>query len=115
MNLPNADQARVDREKLTEYLLCPEHPDGAGKAAFFRHFGFNREQWPALAEALRQHGVSNPVRQTVESAYGRRYTVSGPLETPSGRTPLVVSVWIIERGWTAPRLITAYPAGADDD
>jgi hypothetical protein len=37
------------------------------------------------------------------------YIVQAPLETPSGRRPYIVSVWKIDDGGTAPRLITAYP------
>jgi len=38
MNLPNADQAQVDRKKITEYLLCTSHPDGSNKALFFSQY-----------------------------------------------------------------------------
>jgi hypothetical protein len=31
MKLPNAERARVDREKITDYLLSPVHPDGSSK------------------------------------------------------------------------------------
>ena len=33
----------------------------------------------------------------------------GRIETPSGKTPLVRTVWIVDRGFDAPRLVTAYP------
>jgi len=108
MKLPNADRARVDREKIVEYLLSLAHPDGRSKAAFFARFGFRIEEWEALAVSLRNVGVSNQVSGIVESAYGRRYTVDGPLSTPDGRTPLVRTVWIVESE-AAPRLVTAYP------
>ena len=49
MNLPNADQAQVNRKKITEYLLCTSHPDGCNKAAFFSQFGFTLENWKILA------------------------------------------------------------------
>ena len=109
MKLPNADQAFVDREKVTEYLLSTSHPDGAGKAKFFGRFGFRIENWEILAESLRKHGVCHPVVKTVAFAYGTRYTVEGNIETPDGRNPSVRTVWIIEVGSVRPRLITAYP------
>lgn len=40
MNLPNAERAIVEREKITDYLLDPAHPDNGGKAPFFEHLGF---------------------------------------------------------------------------
>jgi hypothetical protein len=113
--LPGGQEARVDQRKIVDYLLCAQHPDGAGKAAFFRHFGFEVHEWSVLADALRRHGRSNPILQMVDSPYGRRYTVKGPLETPCGRRPCVITVWIIEKASTVPRLITAYPGEADDD
>ena len=109
MKLPNAAQARVDREKITEYLLSLGHPDGRSKAEFFSRFGFRLQDWRLLQQALRRHVLVNDVVQVVESIYGERYTVEGPLETPGGRQPLVRSVWILEAGASAPRLITAYP------
>ena len=73
MNLPDAEQAQVERSKITEYLLCAAHPDGASKAEFFNQFGFRAEEWEILADALRRHGVSHPVAKVVDSAFGTRY------------------------------------------
>ena len=42
MRLPNADLAVVDREKITQYLLNPKHPDNGGKAVFFVALKFSR-------------------------------------------------------------------------
>jgi hypothetical protein len=109
MKLPNADRARVDREKITEYLLCASHPDGASKARFFSSFGFDVEDWQTLAEALREHGRTHSVVRVVESTFGTRYAIDGVLETPDGRKPRLRTVWIVEEGSDAPRLITAHP------
>ncbi len=59
MRLPNADRVQVDREKITEHLLSPDHPYGCNKAIFFTGFGFQLENWEVLAEALRDHVASN--------------------------------------------------------
>lgn len=107
--LPNANRARVDREKIIEYLLCDSHPDGRAKAAFFARLGFQVEQWEILAESLRRHGMTNPVVKTVRSEYGVCYCVEGPIETPGGVRPNIRTVWIIEERVSEPRLITAYP------
>ena len=80
MKLPNPDRLRVDREKVVAYLLSPIHPHGRGKANFFVHFGFRVADWELLAEALRTHGASQQVVKTVESTYGTRYAVKGPIE-----------------------------------
>lgn len=109
MRLPNAEEAKVERRKIAEYLLCVSHPDGAAKAEFFGRFGFSLERWEILAEALRKHGQSHGVTKRVESAFGTRYSVDGRLDTPDGRNPSVRTVWIVEKGSRVPRLITAYP------
>lgn len=109
MRLPNANLARIDREKITEYLLNREHPDNGGKADFFISFGFSKEEWQTLAEALRVLARKSPVFQSLESVHGKKYIVDGPIETPIGKTPIVRTIWIIDYGETAPRLVTAYP------
>jgi hypothetical protein len=42
MKLPNSGSTIIEREKVTDYLLNPAHPDNGGKAAFFLLLGFNR-------------------------------------------------------------------------
>jgi hypothetical protein len=44
------------------------------------------------------------------TAYGVRYTVEGELTAPGGRVVNVRSVWFVDHGSDAPRLVTAYPA-----
>lgn len=109
MYLPNADQARVDRAKITEYLLSETHPDGRSKAAYFMRFGFSAGQWEVFSEALRNHAARHAVVKAVESSHGVRYTVEGAIETPDGRNPRIRTVWVVVRGNPGPRLITAYP------
>lgn len=58
--LPNSLQAYVSREKIVDYLLCAEHPDGSSKAKFFMRFGFSVADWSEMSEALRKHGQDNP-------------------------------------------------------
>jgi len=107
--LPNAEEARINREKIIEYLLSESHPDGRAKAVFFAKYGFKVEQWEVLAASLRKHGIDNPVVKTVKSEYGVRYCVDGPVETPVADRPSIRTVWIVEEGSSEPRLVTAYP------
>ena len=115
MKLPNAHLAVVDREKITAYLLNASHPDGASKARFFGAFGFRGTAVEVLADALREHGQRHEVSRATETGFGPRYEVDGPLNTPAGRTPCVRTVWQLDHGDVAPRLITAYPIEASDD
>jgi hypothetical protein len=110
MKLPNAHGAVVEREKIREYLLNTAHRYGASKAQFFLGFGFEVEEWEVLAEAFREHGKRHDIKQFVETPFGPQYEVEGELMTPDGRNPHVRTVWQVDKGQLAPRLITAYPA-----
>jgi hypothetical protein len=112
MKLPHAEEAVVPQRKMELYLLNPSHPIGGSKAEFFMRFGFSREQWLHLAEALRRHARANSVASAVSDADGTTYLVEGPLETPSGRRPRLRTIWLVETGQLAPRFITAYPLPA---
>jgi len=109
MKLPHADVAVIEREKIQAYLLNPSHRYGASKAQFFSSYGFVAEKWEQLADALRQHGKEHEVSKIVETDFGPRYQVDGPLPAPDRRTPRVRTVWQWDKGQLAPRLITAYP------
>jgi len=109
MKLPNAQLAVVEQEKVVGYLLNPAHRYGASKARFFVEFGFRLDDWETLSRALREHGQQLEVSMERETGFGPRYEVDGPLNTPGGRTPLVRTVWQLDDGQVAPRLITAYP------
>lgn len=112
MRLPNAELAVVEREKITEYLLDPQHRYGASKARFFARFGFALEAWDVLASALREHAQLHEVARTYETRWGPRFEIDGKLNTPDGRQPRIRSVWQLDEGEIAPRLITAYPLEA---
>lgn len=109
MTLPNADRAVVDLGKVAHYLLNAAHPDNGGKARFFEGVGFSSSDVTALAAALRAVAASGDVVIRVESPHGEKYVVDGHLEVPSGKQPVVRTIWIIDRGQDFPRLVTAYP------
>jgi hypothetical protein len=99
----------VAREKITDYLLEATHPVGRGKAAFFGALGFSRQDWRALASALGEHPSRNPIERTSQTPFGSKHVVRCTFESPDGRNPCIVTVWM--RDGTAPaRLVTAYPA-----
>jgi hypothetical protein len=113
MKLPAADKLVVEREKIADYLLNPVHRFGASKARFFAHFGFHLAAWEQLAQALREHGQTHDVTKIRETGFGPRYEVEGKLICPDGRHPRVRSVWQLDQGAVAPRLLTAYPLEAE--
>lgn len=113
MKLPNPDNLVVEREKIVDYLLNPAHRYGASKARFFMEFGFRVGERERLAEALREHGRTNKVVRISETGFGPRYVVEGVLNTPGGRRPRVRTVWQLDKGAVAPRLVSAYPLAAE--
>ena len=109
MKLPHLENAVIAEVKVRGYLLSETHEDGKSKAAFFMRFGFSAHEWETLADALREHIADHEVAGTLTTSRGVHYTVEGALQTPTGETPLVRSVWVLETGSTTPRFITAYP------
>ena len=114
MGLPNASRAVIEQAKIVEYLLNPAHRYGASKARFFAQFGFRAEAREVFAVALREHAQKNEVTKVRETGFGPRYEVEGELTAPDGRRPRVCTVWQMDDGETAPRLITAYPLERDE-
>jgi hypothetical protein len=108
MPLPNADQAIVPAEKLTNYLLSETHPVGKLKARFFRSLGYDERNVDLLREQLREIARSGVVSKFDPSPYGTKYIVDGQLISPTGGQALIRTVWVIEPG-QPPRFVTAYP------
>jgi hypothetical protein len=106
--LPQAQIATVEEEKITRYLLAGDHPAGRGEAAFFGRFGFTKENWQLLRDALLDHARFAGVVAVGETEFGQKFILEGRLTAPDGRRPRVRSVWFVPRGKTAPRLVTAY-------
>jgi hypothetical protein len=109
MKLPNASKAVVERTKLVDYLLNAAHPDNGGKAEFFEKLGFRRTAWKALADALRTLAAKAEVAQSVKSPHGEKYVIAGRIESPAGKSPVVLTIWIVDSGSEVARLVTAYP------
>ena len=119
MKLPYYENATIAQAKITQYLLSESHEDGKNKAAFFLGFGFSVAQGEVMRDALMAHAAEHEIASVLDASRGKHYAVEGELSTPSGRKPLVRSVWALETGSEIPRLITAYPLkikkGKQDD
>jgi hypothetical protein len=102
----------VDGSKVIDYLLNPDHPQGAAKARFFIGGGFKREAPELLVEALKRHYRDNPEARRVTPRprfSGVSIIVDAPMMVPDGRSPWVRTVWVVDEGETTPRLVSAYP------
>ena len=107
---PARERLLVEREKIVDYLLNPDHRYGTSKARFFGSFGFRRDAGEVLRDALREHGRRWEIKRVIDTGFGPRYEVEGELETPDGRRPRICTVWQLDTGQSTPRLITAYPS-----
>src|SRR5260370_40296437 len=96
--LLNAPLAIIERRKITDYLLSRSHPAGRAKAAFFARFGFTAAEWPRLRDALLEHARSAPIVSAVDTPFGKKYILEGPITAPDGRKPRVRTVWFIVTG-----------------
>lgn len=110
MTLPGAEHALIEPEKVRDYLLSFEHPVGRAKARYFAAFGFVREDWPRLRNALLALAANGQAEMGEHSAFGQKYLVRGTIQGPSGRAAPLVTVWIVLTGDKRPRFVTAYPA-----
>lgn len=100
----------VARDKITKYLLNLDHPTGGPKARFFIGGGFSPDAPKALAEALKRHFRENmPTEHKPDRFGGERLVIDAPMGVPDGRSPMVRSVWGIDKGQAVARLLTAHP------
>lgn len=107
--MPNAERAVVPANKILRYLLDPANERNQGKPGFFFRFGFTRQAWRRLADALSQHASLYDVVRTEITEYGVKYRIVGALMTPDERNPTVRTLWIVLHGDDVPRFITAVP------
>ncbi len=103
---PDWDEAIILEEKLGGYLLSETHPDGKAKARFFIGHGYDEQ---SLLLDLQKMPQSGTIEKEVETPHGTKFVVNCSTKAPSGANIRIRTVWILENGQTAPRLVTAYP------
>jgi hypothetical protein len=110
VQLRNAHLAVVEQHKVREYLLNAAHPDNGGKAQFFELLGFTSQNPEPLVGALLAVARIGDVVEMVDSIHGEKYVVDGHVSSQTERSHrrMVRTVWIIDRGFDAPRVVTAY-------
>lgn len=112
--LPNAKQAVVAPAKVKDYLLNMEHPEGGSKARWLKEaLGYGPAEAEALTQQLIEGARGQPVVEVTQGPWGTRYVVVVFVEgigARTGRAGKMKTVWQVDTGQTAPRLITAVPA-----
>jgi hypothetical protein len=107
--LPGADRAVVPRDKLYDYVLCPDHMTGRHKARVFQAaLGIDRADWEYLRDQIAEGVKTATVGEVRSKGYGFLYGVPMLIEGLNGETHEVVTAWIIDENDAIPRLTTAY-------
>ena len=101
--------AIVAAEKLRDYLLNFENPDGESKARFLAEIGYERGDWRRLENDLRDQHLTKDCVLGRKSIYGQKYEIVAPLVGPNGGERWIRSVWIVRRNETQARLVTLIP------
>lgn len=109
MRVPNAENAIIEQAKVVRYLLDVDHPQGGSKARLLLSLGYTTVQWSQLDADLRQQHLAEEFVAASPTPWGDRYEIVAPLSGPNGDTVLFRSVWQIDLGSDAPRLITMDP------
>lgn len=99
----------VDVEKLRDYCLSSQHPEGRHKArVFLSALGITSADANRLREILLSAAtVNNEVSMSGIDQYGSRYVLDITVVWGS-REALIRSAWIIKAGEEFPRLASCY-------
>ncbi len=109
MPIPDANRAVASVEKVRDYLLNSEHPDGGSKAVWFRSLGYEQDDWRQLADDLLAIAMGCGEFDTETNRFGIKYKAQGWVGHNGYRPGHLMTVWIVE-GDDPPRLVTAFPA-----
>ncbi|TSD99958.1 adhesin [Skermania sp. ID1734] len=99
----------MEEAKVLGYLLAVDHPVGGGKAANFLAAGYVREDWQRLQADLVQIGRNGEIAARVETQFGVKVVIDGAVNSPSGASIALRTVWISDNSDAVLRLVTAYP------
>ena len=108
MQLPGADRAIVDPFKVRNYLLATNHQVGRHNARFFASLGYSRTNGAEFAAELCKYAQQDTAAVLDANAYGTKYSIASPMTGPTGRSAVILSIWIVRYAENFPRLVTAY-------
>lgn len=108
--LPNLERAVIRIEKLKDYALNAQHPDGCHKAAVFKEvLGIERRHSDTLAELLRATLPSAAAQPGPSDAYGDHWTTYHHIVGFHAQSAVVTVAWIFKREQPdVPQLVSCY-------
>jgi hypothetical protein len=99
MKLPNAERAVVDIEKLRDYSLNPNHPEGKHKArVFLNKLGLKTDDAERLRKLILEAILTTEAKAQQATHYGERFVVDIPVQWEEGYVvtfATIRSAWII--------------------
>jgi hypothetical protein len=108
MQLPNAEGALIDLNKLRDYSLNMQHDRGKHKARLFLAIlGLHADDAEILKTLIQSAILTQPAGFSSQDEYGQRYIVDFPI-TRNLRSAMVRTTWIIRPTETFPRLTSCY-------
>ena len=109
VKLPNGERADVPVEKLTEYVLNPDHPRGGHKSIVFQSaLGITRERADFLRDRLIEAAAQSEASSRGHNGYGESYTIIFSVVGLNGNLDFIKSGWQIDDGTDVPRLVSCY-------
>lgn len=108
MNLPGAERAFVDADKLRDYCLNPMHPRGRHKARVFASaLAITQSDAEFLKAQLLAAVLQGNAMSAEADQYGQRFVLDFEC-VKRERRATIRSGWIVRRGESFPRLTTCY-------
>ena len=108
MKLPRKN-VYINPQKVKDYLLNINHPDGGPKAKLLLNLGFSASDASLLENAIVDHATSNDVSAVITTPFGEKYLIEGPIETPARKILKIRSVWVKELNGELIKFVTLYP------
>ena len=109
--LPNAEKAAIDSEKLHDYIPSFATSSGTLQSSFLPKAGVFHRKLESLRITSERADPFPRCSRIDESRYGQKFIVEGIMVSPTGKKVQIITVWVILKGESIPRFITAYPGG----
>lgn len=108
--LPNLGQAVIRIEKIRDYALNEQHPDGKHKAMVFKGIlGIERRHADTLAELIKTTLSSAAAQPGKSDEYGEHWTTYHQIVGFGSQSAVVTVAWIFKKEQSAvPQLISCY-------
>ncbi len=108
--LPHLERASVLREKLYDYVLNPDHPDGRHKARVFAAvLGIERSHADVLAQIILASLPRAAAEQRPDDEYGQSWTTYHEIVGLNSKTAIVTVGWkVLVEEPERPKLVSCY-------